>query len=126
VTTHDDDSDKESYENGDEESCSPLEQLQKIQFTVDELEGQLVVLHDLLAPTDAAPSPLAEFLKKLETNTGLRAQWIQNPDAVIDASNLPDADKAALKTGGLDAVNQQLAAEGASNSLTWLRIWVRP
>ena len=112
MTTYDDDRDKESYENGDDEPCSPLEQLQKIQFTVDELEGQLVVLHDLLTPTDAPPSPLAEFLKRLETNTGLRAQWIQNPDAVIDASNLPAADKAALKTGGVDAVNQQLAAEG--------------
>jgi hypothetical protein len=126
VTTYDDDRDKESYANGDDGSCSPLEQLQKIQDTVDELEGQLVVLHDLLAPTEAAPSPLAEFLKKLETNTGLKAQWIQNPDAVIDASGLAPADKAALKTGGIDAVNQQLAAEGASNFVPWVRIWVRP
>ena len=133
MTTYDDDRDKESGENGDDDngngddgSRSPLEQLRKIEYTTDELQGQLVVLRDLLTQTDAPPSPLAEFLKKLETNTGLRAQWIQSPDAVIDASGLPDADKAALKTGGIDAVNQQLTAEGASNFVTWIRIWVRP
>jgi hypothetical protein len=126
VTTHDDDRDKESSDNGDDGSRSPLEQLRKIEYTTDELQGQLVVLRDLLTQTDAPPSPLAEFLKRLETNTDLRQAWIQNPNAVIDASGLPDADKAALRTGGIDAVNQRLTAEGASNFVTWIRIWVRP
>src|SRR5262245_47973766 len=106
--------------------CTPLEQLRKIEYTTDELQGQLVVLRDLLTQTDAPPSPLAEFLKLLETNTGLRQAWIQNPDAVIDASTLPAADKAALKTGGLDAVNKRLVDEGAPNLITWIRVSVRP
>jgi len=128
VTTYDDDRDKESGENGDDDngngddgSRSPLEQLRKIEYTTDELQGQLVVLRDLLTQTDAPPSPLAEFLKKLETNTGLRAQWIQSPDAVIDASGLPDADKAALRDVNRDiSKNEPYVTALNSSSPLWV------
>ena len=126
MSVYDDDND-DGRDNGDEnEDCSPLEQLQKIEDTTDELQGQLVELRDLLAPTDAAPGPLASFLTRLETNSGLQQAWKENPDADIDASSLPAEDKAALRTGGIDAVNQRLAAEGSPNAVAWIRIWVRP
>jgi hypothetical protein len=133
VTTYDDDDDHEdSIENGDDGddngdggSYGALEQIQKIQYTLDELDGQLGVLRETLTRADAPPSPLADFLRKLETNAGLRAAWLQSPDAVIEASDLPSADKAALKTG-IDAVDQRLADEGQSNLVPYMRVWVKP
>jgi hypothetical protein len=138
VTTYDDDDRKEESlengdggaddgdDNGDGGSYGARKQLQKIQYTLDELDGQIAALRDMLTPTDAPPGPLAEFLRKLETNAGLRTAWIQNPNAVIEASGLPSDDKAALKTGGIDAVDQRLADEGQSNLIAFIKVWVKP
>src|SRR5262245_26658868 len=110
----DDDRD-DAYENGDEseyddgdEECTPIEQLERAQRTAAKLEGQLDVLHGMLEPANAPPSPLANFLRLLETNAPLRQKWIADPDAAIENSSLPPEDKAALRSGGVDAVNTRL------------------
>jgi hypothetical protein len=129
----DDDRD-DAYENGDDNGddddnghdSGAVEQLEKAQNTLAELAVQLDVLHEMLAPTDAPPGPLATFLMSLETNASLRQAFLQHPDDTINAANLPQADKDALKSGGVDAINARLASEGPPGAVAWVRIWVRP